>query len=187
MDAIQQGHIARTRTLLEESSIGHETKESMHDCLTAAAQAANGCPPEQRQKYEAAAMLALSNVMVRMAVATPTMISNGINQHMVSCPQVQKSKPAISWESKGFLPAGSIKGGYAVMLSIVLAMCVVGYGAHLYFNYKTIVSDAFATQQSASVLAKKTARTVSDQAGEQQAMERRIAALIISEMSKKPN
>ena len=167
MDAIQQGHITRTRELLERSSLSHDTKESLHDCLTIASQAANGCPPEDRAKHLAGALLALSNAMIRITVATPGLIYDGINQHVAACPQNKQSKPVLSWEGKGFLPGGSIRGGFAVMASVFLVICVLGYLGRLYFDYRAVASAA----KSFSL-------------PEQQAMEHRIVEIVLREVLK---
>jgi hypothetical protein len=193
LDPIQKGHIDRTRTLLENSGVAQESKESMHDLLTRASLTANGSPTEKRLEHGAETMLALSNVTVRMAINLPKQIEVGvkaaIKEHADKCPHAHVSKAIIEWGAKGFIPSGAIRNQHVAFFFVLCLLIASMYWINSHF-YRTAAKERIAMEETvngrlektAKALATKTAETRETGSKERDEMELRIAQLIITAM-----
>ena len=192
MDKLQEGHVSRTRALLEESALPDETKETMHDLLTTASRTANGIPDELRHRASADTMLALSNLIIRQYINTPKIISEAIAQHQQTC-SLSKPKPVLSWDGKGILPAGQVSGKLAVAVVTIIVALSMGWSINEYVDHATKTTEAVAsrlaqkTSETATTLATKTAGTVSKQDAELSAMETRITRDILTKLKEEKN
>lgn len=199
MDARQQGHITRTRDMLEKSSISQESKEAMHDLLTSASLTANGVPENERLKYGAETMLALSNVVVRSAAMQPLAITAAIAQHAMQCVHAQQKTPTISWKARWIIPAGSIRGSQAVNVALLCFVMFASYATKQYlgrqqkalmdFQQQTVAEEkvvanelADTTKKTAVVLAREKASNAAVDAKNREDAEVRIVKRVVEEL-----